>query len=37
MDAAQLISGRGGWPLNAIALPDGKPVYAATYFPKNNG
>jgi uncharacterized protein len=34
MDAAQLISGRGGWPLNAIALPDGKPVYAATYFPK---
>jgi len=35
MDAAQLISGRGGWPLNAIALPDGKPVYAATYLPKN--
>jgi uncharacterized protein YyaL (SSP411 family) len=34
MDAAQLISGRGGWPLNAIALPDGRPVYAATYFPK---
>ena len=34
MDAAQLISGRGGWPLNAISLPDGKPVYAATYFPK---
>lgn len=33
MDAAQLVSGRGGWPLNAFALPDGKPFYAATYFP----
>jgi len=36
MDAVQLISGRGGWPLNAIALPDGRPVYAGTYFPKEN-
>jgi uncharacterized protein YyaL (SSP411 family) len=35
MDAAQLISGRGGWPLNAIALPDGTPVFAATYFTKH--
>lgn len=34
MDAAQMLSGRGGWPLNAIVLPDGKPVFAATYFPK---
>ena len=33
MDAAQIITGRGGWPLNAIALPDGRPFYAATYFP----
>jgi len=36
MEAAQLISGRGGWPLNAICLPDGRPVYAGTYFPKQN-
>lgn len=36
MDAVQLISGRGGWPLNAIALPDGRPVYAGTYFPNKN-
>lgn len=36
MDAVQLISGRGGWPLNAIALPDARPVYAGTYFPKDN-
>ncbi|NBC82258.1 MAG: DUF255 domain-containing protein [Bacteroidetes bacterium] len=34
MDAAQLITGQGGWPLNAFALPDGRPFYAATYFPK---
>jgi len=33
MEAAQLLSGRGGWPLNSFALPDGKPFYAATYFP----
>lgn len=36
MDACQLISGRGGWPLNAITLPDGRPIYAGTYFPKEN-
>ncbi|MEO7307286.1 MAG: thioredoxin domain-containing protein [Ferruginibacter sp.] len=36
MTAAQLISGSGGWPLNALALADGKPFYAGTYFPKNN-
>lgn len=34
IQAAQLISGRAGWPLNAFALPDGKPFYAATYFTK---
>ena len=36
MTAAQLITGRGGWPLNAIALADGKPFYAGTYFPKGD-
>ena len=35
LDAAQLISGSAGWPLNAFALPDGKPFYAGTYFPKD--
>ena len=34
MEASQLITGSGGWPLNAFALPDGRPIYAATYFPK---
>lgn len=35
MDAAQIISGHGGWPLNAFALPDGRPFFAGTYFNKN--
>lgn len=34
MDACQLMTGRGGWPLNVICLPDGRPVYAGTYFQK---
>lgn len=34
MNAVQLINGRGGWPLNCIALPDGRPLYGGTYFPK---
>lgn len=34
MDAANLMTGRGGWPLNALALPNGQPFYAGTYFPK---
>ncbi|MEE4257288.1 MAG: thioredoxin domain-containing protein [Bacteroidales bacterium] len=34
MDAAMLTNGSGGWPLNVIALPDGRPVFAGTYFPK---
>ena len=36
MNAAMITSGQGGWPLNVIALPDGKPIFAGTYFPKNN-
>ena len=36
MNAVQLISGRGGWPLNCFALPDGRPIYGGTYFPPEN-
>lgn len=36
MTAVQLITGRGGWPLNCVALPDGRPVWGGTYFPKEN-
>ncbi|MDB5106785.1 MAG: protein containing a thioredoxin domain [Fibrobacteres bacterium] len=32
MNAVQLITGQGGWPLNCFALPDGRPVYGGTYF-----
>jgi len=35
MDAVHLIKGQGGWPLNAFALPDGRPFFAGTYFNKN--
>ena len=36
MNAAYLTTGSGGWPLNVLALPDGKPFFAGTYFPKDN-
>jgi len=37
MTACQLASQKScGWPLNAIAMPDGRPVWASTYFPKKN-
>jgi len=34
MNAAYLINGNGGWPLNALAMPDGRPFFAGTYYPK---
>ncbi len=34
MQAVQMMTGRGGWPLNCIALPDGKPLFGGTYFPR---
>jgi len=36
MKAVQLMTGRGGWPLNIVCLPDGKPVWGGTYFRKND-
>ena len=35
MNAVQLMTGRGGWPMNVIALPDGRPVWGGTYFKKD--
>lgn len=32
MNAVQLMTGKGGWPLNCIALPDGRPIFGGTYF-----
>ncbi len=35
MSACHLATNKScGWPLNAFALPDGRPVWAGTYFPK---
>ena len=32
MSAVQLLTGQGGWPLNCIALSDGRPIWGGTYF-----
>lgn len=34
MTAVQLMTQKGGWPLNCFTLSDGSPVYGGTYFPK---
>jgi uncharacterized protein YyaL (SSP411 family) len=36
MDAVQMISGSGGWPLNVFLTPETKPFYGGTYFPPVN-
>ncbi len=33
MTAVQLMTQSGGWPLNCITLPDGRPIFGGTYFP----
>jgi len=33
MTGVQIISGQGGWPMSNFLMPDGRPFYAATYFP----
>ena len=32
MQAALAMNGNGGWPLNLIVLPDGRPIWAGTYL-----
>lgn len=34
MDALHMLGLQGGWPLNCFALPDGKPFWGGTYYPK---
>ncbi|MFO7934067.1 MAG: thioredoxin domain-containing protein [Bacteroidales bacterium] len=34
MTAVQMLNQQGGWPLNCVALPDGRPVWGGTYFPR---
>ena len=35
MNAVQLMTGSGGWPLNVVTLPDGRPIWGGTYFTKD--
>lgn len=34
MTATQMMTGNGGWPLNVVCLPNGKPIYGGTYHTK---
>ena len=34
MNAIQVMGEGGGWPLSAFCLPDGRPYFLGTYFPK---
>ena len=36
MEACQLMTGHGGWPLTIVMTPEGKPFFAATYLPKTS-
>src|SRR2546428_12793873 len=33
MNAVQMLTGRGGWPMTVFLTPDGKPFYGGTLFP----
>jgi uncharacterized protein YyaL (SSP411 family) len=33
MNAVQMMTGSGGWPLTIFMTPDGRPFYGGTYFP----
>lgn len=34
MSAVQIMTGSGGWPMNIVALPDGRPIWGGTFFKK---
>ena len=34
MQAVQALTGQGGWPMTVFLLPDGRPFYGGTYFPR---
>jgi uncharacterized protein YyaL (SSP411 family) len=33
MDAVQVMTGHGGWPMTVFLTPDARPFYGGTYFP----
>jgi uncharacterized protein YyaL (SSP411 family) len=36
MEALQMMTGGGGWPMTVVMTPTGKPFFAGTYFPKED-
>lgn len=37
MNAVQIMTQQGGWPMSVFLTPEGKPFYGGTYFPPGNG
>jgi uncharacterized protein YyaL (SSP411 family) len=37
MSAVQTLTGSGGWPMTVFMTADGRPFYAGTYFPPDDG
>jgi len=37
MNAVQVLTGQGGWPMSVFLTPDLKPFYGGTYFPPYDG
>ena len=36
MNAVQIMTGQGGWPMTVVMTPDGQPFYGGTYFPPDD-
>lgn len=36
MTAVQLMTGQGGWPMSMFLMPDRRPFFGGTYFPKED-
>jgi uncharacterized protein YyaL (SSP411 family) len=37
MNAVQMLTGSGGWPLTVFLTPEGEPFFGGTYFPPEDG
>src|SRR6266481_219351 len=37
MQAVQMLTQHGGWPMSVFLTPEGKPFFAGTYFPARDG
>ena len=36
MEAVQMMTGQGGWPMSVFLLPDSRPFFGGTYFPPDD-